>query len=183
MIRINLLPGPRAKGPKKQWDAEIELVIGLAVFLLTIGACWFYSGTLDDEIDALTQEKQRKERELASLKEKVKLVEDFENKKKLLTDRNRIIEELEKSRSGPVKTLDYVSRSLEPIKVWLTRLNVRGAEVELEGRALTNDDVVEFVSNLRRTDYFSDIRLQETRSTQEGKLNVYSFRLNMTSKS
>ena len=183
MIRINLLPGPRTKGPKKQWDAEVELAIGLVVFLLTIGACWFYSGTLDDEIEAKTQEKVRKEKELAVLKEKVKLVEDFENKKKLLTDRNRIIEELDKSRAGPVRTLDFVSRSLEPIKVWLTRLNVKGTEVEIEGRALTNDDVVEFVSNLRRTDHFSDIRLQETRSTQEGKVNVYSFRLNMTSKS
>jgi len=182
MIRINLLPGPRAKKVQKQWNVEIELAVALGVFLLTVGACVVYSGTLDDEIQAKELDKQTKEREVASLKEKVKKVDDFEAKKKLLMDRNRIIEELEKSRSGPVKTLDNVSRSLEPLRLWLVRLNVKGNSVELEGRALTNDDVVEFVNNLRRTDYFTNIRLLETRSAQETKVTTYAFKLSMSSK-
>jgi type IV pilus assembly protein PilN len=59
---------------------------------------------------------------------------------------------------------------------------VKGANIELEGKALTNDDVVEFVNNLRRTDYFSNIRLLETRSGTEAKLSLYQFKLNMTLK-
>ncbi|MER3424369.1 MAG: hypothetical protein C4293_15260, partial [Nitrospiraceae bacterium] len=54
--------------------------------------------------------------------------------------------------------------------------------VELEGKALTNDDVVEFVNNLRRTDYFSTIKLVETRSGAEAKLNIYQFKMNLTLK-
>ncbi len=73
--------------------------------------------------------------------------------------------------------MDYVSQSLEPLKVWLVRLSVQGNNVELEGRALSNDDIVEFVNNLRRTDYFADIRLLESRSAQESKINVYQFKL------
>jgi type IV pilus assembly protein PilN len=42
--------------------------------------------------------------------------------------------------------------------------------------------VVEFVNNLRRTDYFSNIRLLETRSGTEAKLSLYQFKLNMTLK-
>jgi type IV pilus assembly protein PilN len=111
------------------------------------------------------------------LKEQVKKVQDFEQKKKLLEDRNRIIDQLEQSRMGPVKVLDHVSQSVEPLKVWLTRLGVSSNAVELEGKALTNDDVVEFANNLRRTEYFDDINLQESKAAVENKINVYQFRL------
>jgi type IV pilus assembly protein PilN len=47
----------------------------------------------------------------------------------------------------------------------------------LEGRALTNDDVVEFVNNLRRTDYFTDINLQESRAAVESQLSLFQFKL------
>jgi type IV pilus assembly protein PilN len=78
---------------------------------------------------------------------------------------------------GPVKVLDHVSQSLEPLKVWLTKLAISSDAVEVEGKALTNDDVVEFVNNLRRTDYFTAINLQESKAAVENKVNLYQFRL------
>ena len=115
--------------------------------------------------------------QVVQLKEQVKQVAKFESRKKVLEDKNRIIDELEKSRVGPVKVLDHVSQSLEPLKVWLVRVAVNGKEIDLEGRAATNDDVVEFVNNLRRTDYFSNINLQESRAAVESQLNIYQFKL------
>ena len=52
-----------------------------------------------------------------------------------------------------------------------------GQSIELEGRALTNDDVVEFVNNLRRTDYFMDINLQESRAAVESQISLFQFKL------
>lgn len=180
MIRINLLGGPRAKAAKAEWDVRVELVGGIALVILTIVGCLYYSGMLDSEISARELEKEQKNKQIAVLQEKLKQVQDFEQKKKLLEDKNRIIEQLEKSRAGPVKVLDYVSQSMEPLKIWLTRLSVKGNDVELEGRAMTNDDIVEFVNNLNRTGYFTDIRLLETRAGSEAKLNVYQFKVNLT---
>ncbi|WP_447979925.1 PilN domain-containing protein [Candidatus Nitrospira bockiana] len=182
MIRINLLPAPRTKGGKRQWDVRLEVFSALAVVILVVGAWFFYGELLEDEIATKQIEKQDKEKQLALLKEKVKQVQDFEQKKKLLEDKNRIIDELEKSRAGPVRVLDYVSQSLEPLNIWLVRMTIKGNMVEVEGKALTNDDVVEFVNNLRRSDYFSTIRLVETRSGTEAKLNVYQFKLNLAMK-
>jgi len=182
MIRINLLPGPRAKAIKQQMDVRAEMAGGLGVIGLTIVVCMFYSGVLEREIESIQLDKQGKEKQLAVLKEKVKQVEDFENRKKLLEEKNRIIEQLEKSRAGPVRVLDHVSQSLDPLKLWLVRLNVRGNDVELEGRALSNDDVVEFVNNLRRTNFFTNILLQESRAGTEAKFNLYQFRLNFSLK-
>lgn len=182
MIRINLLLGPRAKAIKQQMDVRAEVAGGLGLIGLTVVVCMFYSGVLDREIESKQLDKQGKEKQLVVLREKVKEVEDFEKRKKLLEEKNRIIEQLEKSRAGPVRVLDYVSQSLDPLKLWLMRLSVKGNEVELEGRALTNDDVVEFVNNLRRTNFFTNILLLESRAGTEQKFNLYQFRLNFSLK-
>ena len=182
MIRINLLSTPRAKAVQKQWDVRLELISAVVVLILTVAGWIFYGETLESDIADKQHEKQGKEKEVALLKDKVKQVQDFERTKKLLEDKNRVIDELEKSRAGPVQVLDHVSHSLEPLNIWLVRLTVKGTNVELEGKALTNDDVVEFVNNLRRAEYFSNIRLLESKSGTEAKLNLYQFKLNMTLK-
>jgi type IV pilus assembly protein PilN len=73
--------------------------------------------------------------------------------------------------------MDHVSQSLESLKLWLVRVGVTGQNIELEGRALTNDDVVEFVNNLRRTDYFTDINLQESRAAVDNQISLFQFKL------
>ena len=177
MIRINLLPGPKGHKAKPQYDVRAQALLGVGLLFIALAGCWWYSASLDDEISVRQAEKLDKEKQVAQLKEQVKQVSDFESRKKVLEDKNRIIDELEKSRVGPVKVLDHVSQSLEPLKVWLVRVAVTGKEIELEGRAATNDDVVEFVNNLRRTDYFTDINLQESRAAVESQINVYQFKL------
>lgn len=177
MIRINLLPGPKGKQAKPQYDVRAQALLGVGVLVITLAGCWWYSAALDSELEARQEEKRGKEKQVAQLKEQVKQVQDFEQKKKLLEDKNRVIDQLERSRVGPVKVLDYVSQSVEPLKVWLTRLGLNADAVDLEGRALTNDDVVEFVNNLRRTDHFSNINLIESRSANESKVNLYQFKL------
>src|SRR5207249_10306357 len=108
MIRINLLPGPRAKAIKQQMDVRAELAGGLGLVALPIVLCMFYSGALDHEIESMQLDKQGKEKQLVVLREQVKQVEDFEKRKKLLEAKHRTIEQLEKSRSGPTCDLDPV---------------------------------------------------------------------------
>lgn len=177
MIRINLLPGPKGKKAKPQYDVRAQALLGVGLLVITLAGCWWYSAALDETIETKQAEKVDKEKRMAQLKEQVKQVADFEQRKKVLEDKNRIIDQLEKSRVGPVKVLDHVSQSLEPVKVWLVRIGLTGQSIDLEGRALTNDDVVEFVNNLRRTDYFTDINLQESRAAVESHVNLYQFKL------
>ncbi len=177
MIRINLLPGPKGRQAKPQYDVRAQALLGVGLLAITLASCWWYSASLDETIETKQTEKLDKEKHVAQLKEQVKQVSDFEQRKKILEDKNRIIDQLEKSRIGPVKVLDHVSQSLEPLKVWLVRVGLSGQAIDLEGRAMTNDDVVEFVNNLRRTDYFTDINLQESRAVVESQINVYQFKL------
>lgn len=178
MIRINLLStGQKTRKAKPQYDVRAQALLGVGVLVITVAGCWWYSAALDSEIETLQEEKQNKERQIVQLKEQVKQVIDFEQKKKLLEDKNRIIDQLEQSRTGPVKVLDHVSQSIEPLKLWLTKLGMTADVIEIEGKALTNDDVVEFANNLRRTEYFTGINLQESKAAVENKVNLYQFRL------
>ena len=178
MIRINLLStGQKTRKAKPQYDVRAQALLGVGVLVITVAGCWWYSAALDSEIETLQEEKQNKERQIVQLKEQVKQVMDFEQKKKLLEDKNRIIDQLEQTRTGPVKVLDHVSQSIEPLKLWLTKLGMTADLIEIEGKALTNDDVVEFANNLRRTEYFTGINLQESKAAVENKVNLYQFRL------
>lgn len=182
MIRINLLPEPRTKGTKKQWDVRIEAAGAFGAIVLVVIACFYYAGILDEEIQAKQLTKQEKEKQIAALQLQVKAVEDFEKKKKQLEDKGRIIDQLEKSRGGPVRTLDYISQSLEPLKLWLVRLDIKDKQIDIEGKGLSQDDIVEFINNLRRTEHFTNIRLVESRAAMEGKTTTYQFKVSASLK-
>ncbi len=183
MIKINLLPVKRAaKKAKVPVDtAMFQLVVGLGVVLVFVGACGYRWQMLVDEVALKTQIKESKTKELEALKKKVQEVEDYEKNKRLLEDKNRIIEQLRKNQGGPVRLLDYLSQSLDPLKIWLTSVD-GDAQVAINGKALTNDDIVQFIRNLQQSGYFTDVMLEESRQAPEEGLIIYQFRLKMSVK-
>ena len=83
MIRINLLAiGPKARKVKPQWDVRAEALLGVGVLMVTLVGCGYYASSLDDEIQTKQSDKQNKDKQVAQLKEQVKAVHDFEQKKK-----------------------------------------------------------------------------------------------------
>ena len=183
MIKINLLPVKRAgKKAKVPVDtAMFQLVVGLGIVLVFVGACGYRWQMLVDEVALKTQIKESKTKELDALKKKVQEVEDYEKNKRLLEDKNRIIEQLRKNQGGPVRLLDYLSQSLDPLKIWLTSVD-GDAQVAINGKALTNDDIVQFIRNLQQSGYFADVMLEESRQAPEEGLIIYQFRLKMSVK-
>ncbi len=184
MIKINLLPikraGKKTKAPAD--EALMQLGIGLGVVLIFLGACGYRWQSNMDDIALQTQLKESKTKEVEALKKKVQEVEDYEKKKLALENQVRIIEQLRKNQGGPVRLLDYLSQSLDPVKVWLS--SVEGdAQVAVTGKALTNDDIVEFIKNLQQSKYFSSVTLQESVQALDEGVPVYSFKLTMTVKS
>jgi len=184
VIKINLLPVKRAaKKAKVPVDTAVfQLVVGLGVVLVFLGACGYRWQMLVDEVTLKTQIKESKTRELEVLKKKVQEVEDYEKNKRLLEDKNRIIEQLRKNQGGPVRLLDYLSQSLDPLKIWLSTVD-GDVQVAITGKALTNDDIVQFIRNLQQSGYFIDVMLEESRQSAEEGLIIYLFRLRMSVRS
>lgn len=177
MIRINLLPVPKARKVKKQAELRSQLVLVVLV-LVIMGIFFSYTWfDLNKRLRGLQKAKVEATRELEDVKKKVETVLNFEENKKNLEEKNAIIEQLKKKQGGPIRVLDEISKNLEPLKLWLTGLSLEGSRVNLEGKAISNSEIVEFISNLKKSPVFSGVALVESRQTLEGNIPVYQFTL------
>jgi type IV pilus assembly protein PilN len=176
MIKVNLLGVERPKRARRSIKGPSRLVgVGvIAVGLLGgMGYVWW---SMSARITSLEQQKVQRNQELTALKAKVKEVENFETNKKNYEEKIGIIEQLRKNQSGPVRLLDEVSKSL-PSRVWLTSLTEQSGKVEVEGKAVTNAEIVDFINNLKASRFIREILLIESRQVSEGGIPVYNFKL------
>jgi len=179
MIRINLLGGGRPKRAHKSTEVPYQTVAVFGVILLLVvgmGYVWWY---LSDRVQAMTTQTVTLTKDLAALKLKVKEVEDYEKNKKDFEEKIGVIQQLRKNQSGPVHLLEEISRSL-PDRVWLIALSEQGGKIDLEGKAVTNSEIVDFINNLKTSRYMSEIQLIESRQIAEGGISVYAFKLKCT---
>jgi type IV pilus assembly protein PilN len=176
MIKINLLPYQKAAKVRRQQALEVQFLLAgivFAVFVLVLGFFWW---SLNQKIDELVKNRDNMTVQLEILKKKVKEVQNVEKKKKLVENKIAIIAQLKKNQQGPVHVLDELSRYL-PDRVWLMSLTQKSDGFDLEGRATTNFEIVDYVNNLKLSAFISDIQLLESRQTTEGGLPIYSFKL------
>jgi type IV pilus assembly protein PilN len=179
MIKVNLLGIERPKRARRAVKAPGGLVGVVGLALVLVGGMGFVWWTMGTRVSALEQEKLARNDELTALKVKVKEVENYEKNKKSYEEKIAIIEQLRKNQIGPVRLLDELSRGL-PERVWLTSLTEQAGKVDLEGRAVTNAEIVEYINNLKASRYISDIQLIESRQMSEGGIPVYNFKLKCT---
>lgn len=178
MIKINLLPEAARKVKKKKAKGPSSYMLLLAgiplVTLLVMGGGTFY---LKAEVSKLKDQSEANKAVVASLAKKISEVKKYEQINKDLEQRSKLIETLRKSQSIPVWILDHIS-SVIPEGVWLGSLTYIGDAISIEGVAFTNQDVVTFVDNLKRSANITDVYLEETRESDVDKVKVYRFKLN-----
>lgn len=177
MIKINL--STIKKGVKKSKVSvqfQSQLIAAVVVALLVLGGAVYGWTWLNSKVNRLQNEKAQAQKELAALKEKVKEVENYERDKKNFEEKISVIEQLKKNQTGPVFMLDEVSKNI-PERVWLTKLSESGGRISLEGNAISNTDLVNFVNNLRNAKGFSNVDLTESKSAMEGNIPIFIFKL------
>lgn len=158
MIRINLLPF-------KQLQAEVTrrrelvtgaVVLGLAVLMLA-GAHFYQSyqmSQLETELVSLRSE-------LQALNTKIKEVGDLQNKIKDLRGKNKIIADLNQKKRGPVQVMENLANAT-PTSLWLTDLKESGGSLVLNGHAVDNKAVADFITGLEASKHFKNVELVET---------------------
>jgi len=157
MIRINLLP-------VKELEAETvrrrQLSIGGAVLgasLLAMGGAYFLQSR---ELTRLGNEMNDLRSEIQSPNAKVKEVGDLENKIKDLRSKNKIFDDLSKKRVGPVRVLESLSTAT-PTSLWLTEFRDSGGNIVINGLAMDNQTIADFMRALASSKYFSNVDLVE----------------------
>ena len=180
MIKVNLLPhhGRSGRPPRKGFSRQFALSIGLAVMVLGILGLWFM--TVHHEYHALLADKKIRVKALAKLKEKFQKTEILQKTHTALLTRAGLLEHQAGRRFAPVRLMDSISRSLNPLSLWLLRIGVEEKNVEIEGRGLQSEDVLKFVDSLEQTDIWDNLLAIEMKKESYQSIPVCHFSLRFT---
>jgi type IV pilus assembly protein PilN len=175
MIKINLLP-TKKKAPKKVIDLQQQLLLALLVLILVAMGMWYFWNTQRNKIIALEADKAKAEIRLREQDNTLKEVKNVEEERKKVAEKIEVIEKLKKNQAGPVRLLDEVSKAL-PVGVNLAALGESNNNINIDGEAFTNEDIVRFVDHLKASRLLSDVTLLETSQTRREGLDIYKYRI------
>ncbi len=185
MIKINLLSeGKRSTAVRKSRAVSLEgQDIGqwllVAALLLGIGLTAVYWYVLNGRVEEKRQEIAEAQQEVDRLAGVIKEVEDYKAKKAELERKIGIINDLKLNQRGPVRVMDHVSRAL-PELLWLDRMTMNAATIEVEGRAFNHNALAAFMDNLDKVPEFEEPTLKDSQAQPGGILKFvvnfnYSF--------
>lgn len=144
MIRINLLPVRQVK--KREISRQFLVLVGVVVIFAIVVNYLVYDKLAresDQNAKRLTQTQLR----ITELEKVIGEVNNINKRKKEVEDKLKILSDLRKSRSGPVRLLDALATAI-PKRVWLNDFDEKANAVKIQGVAASHDDVAEFMRSL-----------------------------------
>ena len=179
MIRINLLPF-RAARKKENIRRQASIFMLSLVFLLII--FFYYNFSLSNKIDSLNTNIKNTKTELAKYN---KINDEIAQIKKKLNNLNKkmaVMKTLEANRFEPTRLLDIMTQVVVPKRMWLTRLESKGEKVKINGIALDNKTVADFMVRLEDCGLFKEVDLTTLKRTKAQAADLKSFAISCTKK-
>lgn len=160
MIRINLFPF-RAARIKENIRRQITYYFG-SVIIILLAITYFYVN-FSKQINSLRHRIDEQQKELATYKDTNAKIKDLKNTIADIETKLKTITELEKVKTGPVKLLDDIAMSVPKDKLWLASLRENNGTLMLEGTAMDNETVADFMDRLQSTQSIQSVELVRTR--------------------
>jgi Tfp pilus assembly protein PilN len=188
MIRINLLGTPKPKNRRSASPSAPAIEIGdvgspmvkvLVAVLLAAGVNgfeWYHLNNQAKNIATKMAAAEQENRELADVKSKY-----LERQKQADNYKRRVdvIDQLRAAQHGPVDLLNTIGDTINGTEaVWLSTMKDSGANIDIQGMALSTDAVANLISNLQKTGYFKNIEIKETYQDEQVKtMQAFQFTL------
>lgn len=174
MIRINLLPVREitAEFGRRQEIMVAAVSLGLVVIVLT-GVYLMQlrkASHLEAELAGLR-------REIEALNSKAKGVGEMEKKVAELRGKVKVIDDLNKKKTGPVRVMESLSSAI-PQGLWLTQFRETSGNATIDGLAVDNQTIAEFLRALSGSAYFDNVELVETAQVEQEGAPLKRFSLN-----
>ena len=187
MIRINLLGVPKAKtrrGPSLAAlvpGAGVSVVMKvLLVFALAAAmnfGYWYHLNAEKARLATQLVQAERTNRELSEVKAKY-----LEREKQMQQYKRRVdvIDELRSQQFGPVKLMTTLGGTVDNTEaVWLNSVKDQGSSIDIQGRALSEVAVANFITNLQKTGFFKSVEMKESYQDEQVK-NMQAFVFTIT---
>ncbi|MGQ9645256.1 MAG: PilN domain-containing protein [Thermodesulfobacteriota bacterium] len=171
MIKINLL---KVRKEKKKIGLRKEMI----VFLLSMGVVL---GLLFVALWFIGSEKEKTVAQIARTKKEIEyyksLRTEFEKAKeqqKVLQEKLNVINLLRKEKASPARVLDTLCID-KPEKVYFESVKKDGSKLGIEGVALDDETVANFMTNLRKSKLFRNVDLIVTEQVEISKIPLKKF--------
>jgi type IV pilus assembly protein PilN len=157
MIRINLLP---FRAARKKENIRRQISVFFLSFFLMLAVLIYYNIHLGGQIKDLKTDVDATKNEVAKFQKITKQIDEIKKKLAILEKKTEVIRTLETNRFEPVEMLDNMSGKTIANRMWFTSFDDRPQNVRIDGIALDNKTVADFMTRLEGTGLFGSVRLQ-----------------------
>ncbi|MEK7989784.1 MAG: PilN domain-containing protein [Thiotrichaceae bacterium] len=152
MPNINLLPWREKLKKEREARFGVAAAVGLAVAgLIVLGVHLYIQGLIN------YQESRNNylNNEISLMEQKIKEIEELEDKKQRLIERMNVIQELETSRPRIVHLFDELVTQA-PDGVYFTNMKQKGEKITVEGYAQSDARVSSFMKSIERSEWMKN---------------------------
>jgi type IV pilus assembly protein PilN len=138
---------------------------------------WYQLDREKKSIEVQARLAEQKNRELADIK-----VRYLERQRQAEAYKRRVdvIDQLRNNQTGPVGLLSMIADTVNSTEaVWLNSMQDQGANVAIDGTALSSDAVANLISNLQKTGFFRNIEIKESYQDESVK-DMQAFQFTLT---
>jgi type IV pilus assembly protein PilN len=171
MIKINLL---LARKEKRKGGAKKEFIVLIFSIVLLLGVFVYIQWGLNGKIEDTLAQNAKKREEIIKYKSLTTEVEKKKQEQKMLQNRLDIINSLRKDKGRAARVLDELGID-KPEKLQFESLKKDGAKLAIEGVALDDETIANFMTNLRKSKLFKNVDLIVSEQIEQSKMKVKKF--------
>lgn len=174
MIRINLLPF-RAARKKENIRRQISVFALTFIFFIIAAVAW--NMRLAAKIDDLNKSVETTKKEVAKYKKITVKIKKIKKQLQVLQKKTQVINKLQRNRFEPVKLLGTMSDKVIAKRMWFNGFQNLGRKVQINGIALDNRTVADFMTRLEGTGMFGTVRLRKIQKQVVKKSSLKKFQI------
>jgi len=171
MIKINLILARKEKKKVGMRKEFIILILSAVLLLIGLGLIqWMLGKEKENTLAQISNTKK----DIAYYKSLTTEVEKKKEEQKMLQNRLNIIDSLRREKASPAKVLDELSID-KPEKIHLESVKKEGSKLGIEGIALDDETIANFMTNLRKSKLFKNVDLIVSEQVEQSKIKLKKF--------
>ena len=171
MIKINLL---LARKEKKKGGLKKEFIVLILSIVFLLAVFVFIQLGLNNKVEDTLAQNAKKKEEIVKYKSLTTEVEKKKEEQRMLQSRLDIINSLRQDKARAARVLDELSID-KPEKLQLESLKKEGAKLGIEGVALDDETIANFMTNLRKSKLFKNVDLIVSEQIEQSKMKLKKF--------
>jgi len=176
MIQVNLLP---IRSKKKKENVRQLISIYLLCVVLALAIMGYLWNSSRGRIVVLERRNSQLQQEVAQYAKYEQLLTDLTKNKEIINKKIDIIKDLQRDRDMIPRMLALVSVELPADKMWFEKFNLSANGITLDGVALSNEAIAEFMRNLESSPYIEkgSVNLTHSRQVSMSDMKLREFQV------